>query len=119
MPVVSLLKHGIYQDSVRLMRLSEHLSGLEQVNQAFVAMGTDANKRVLAEAGLLTEPVRGAGANDLVVVVDAASKDAANRALVEAERLLAGTDRPSVANGVARAAPRTSSRPGATYLMRT
>jgi FdrA protein len=107
MPVVSLLKPGIYQDSVRLMRLSEHLSGLEQVNQAFAAMGTDANKRVLKVAGLLTEPVRGAGANDLVVVVDAASEDAANRALTEAERLLAGTDRPSVANGVARAAPRT------------
>ena len=107
MPIVSLLKGGIYQDSVRLMRLSEHLSGLEQVNQAFVAMATDANKRVLAEAGLLTEPVRGAGANDLVVVVDAAAEDAANRALAEAERLLAGTDRPSVANGVARAVPRT------------
>ncbi len=77
-----------YQDSVKLMRLSQTLSGLNGVRQAFVGMGTDSNKRVLAEAKLLTDDVQRAGANDLVIVVEAEDANAAQQAIDEAERLL-------------------------------
>jgi len=106
MRILTSVKPKIYQDSVRLMHLSEVLSGLSQVKQATVAMGTDANKRVLAEAGLLTDEVRTAGANDLVIVIEADSEAAARRAIVEAERILAERDRPA-GNVAASAAPTT------------
>lgn len=122
MTMVSSVKSGQYQDSVRLMRLSERLTALDGVRQAFAAMGTDANKRVLTEAGMLTEEVRRAGANDLVVVVDAASDDVARRALAEAEQLLAGTDSPGATGGVAEPAATTldqarSVLPGANLML--
>src|SRR5690606_37730563 len=82
-------KPKTYQDSVRLMRISESLSSLEQVKQAIVAMGTAANKRVLAEIGLLTETVEQAEANDLVIVIEAESEAAAQAALAQAEVSLA------------------------------
>ncbi len=88
MVLVSQVKPNIYQDSVRLMRISEALSKLAGVGQAIVAMGTDANKRVLSEAGLLTVEVEGAGANDLVVVIQASSADAARQGLAAADALL-------------------------------
>lgn len=89
MAFVSQIKPKTYQDSVRLMRISESLSSLEQVKQAIVAMGTAANKRVLAEIGLLTETVEQAEANDLVIVIEAESEAAAQAALAQAEVSLA------------------------------
>lgn len=107
MPVLTKVKPKTYQDSVRLMRLSELLSGISQVKQATVAMGTDANKRVLAEVGLLTDDLDHAGANDLVIVIDAESEAAAHDAIAEAERVLAESDRPAARNGRAEAPPKT------------
>jgi FdrA protein len=106
MPILTSIKPKSYHDSVRLMRVSEVLSGLSQVKQAIAAMSTDANKRVLAEVGLLTDDVRRAGANDLVLVIEADSETAGRAAIDEAERILAEGDRPAAA-GVAAAAPRT------------
>lgn len=103
MPVLATIKPKTYQDSVRLMRLSEVLSGLAHVKQATIAMGTDANKRVLAEVGLLTAELERAGANDLMIVVDAESEMAAGDAIIEAERLL--TERDSSSPTSAAAAP--------------
>ena len=88
----SVISHVIprtYQDSVRLMRISEKLSNLDTIQRSFVAMGTDANKRVLEQIDLLTDAVNEAGANDLIFVIEADSKDAAKGALVQAEALLA------------------------------
>src|SRR5919108_768708 len=106
MPILTSIKPRSYHDSVRLMRLSEVLSGLSQVRQATAAMGTDANKRVLAEVGLLTDDVRGAGANDLVIVIEADSEAAGRGAIGEAERILAERDRAAV-RGASVAPPRT------------
>lgn len=89
MTLISRVKPKTYQDSVRLMRLSETLSNLNRVKQAIAAMGTDANKRVLAEVGLLTDRVEESGPNDLVIVIEADSDEAAQEALTEAERILA------------------------------
>lgn len=92
MALVSEIKPKTYQDSVRLMRVSETLSGLDDVKQAIVAMGTEANKRVLAEVGLLTGPVQQAQPNDLVIVIEAESDEAAEAALAQAESILAEAD---------------------------
>jgi FdrA protein len=88
------LKSGVYQDSVRLMRLSEELGGLPGVRRATVAMGTDANRRNLAESGMLTGPIADARADDLMIAVDAADDATAEAALARAEELLAHAARP-------------------------
>ncbi|GAC1644620.1 MAG: acyl-CoA synthetase FdrA [Herpetosiphon sp.] len=107
MPLLTRVKPKIYQDSVRLMRLSEQLSALDQVNQAFTAMGTDANKRVLKESGLLSGTIQEAGANDLMIVIDAASDDAATHALTVAEQFLGQADHAATPGDTAEAAPKT------------
>lgn len=91
MTLLSHVKPKTYQDSVRLMRVSETLSNLNEIKQAIVAMGTDANKRVLAEVGLMTNQVEQSGVNDLVIVIEAESDKAAQTALAQAEAILTET----------------------------
>lgn len=78
-----------YHDSVRLMQVSKELSNLDSVQRTFIAMGTDANKRVLEQIGLLTDVVKDAGANDLVFVIEAKSREIGKGALAQAEVILA------------------------------
>lgn len=84
------------------MRISEALSKLAGVSQAIMAMGTDANKRVLAESGLLTDDVKAAGANDLVIVIQSNSDEAARQGLAEAESLLGEVANPSISRDAPR-----------------
>ncbi|MEW5961245.1 MAG: acyl-CoA synthetase FdrA [Chloroflexota bacterium] len=102
----SQIKPNTYFDSVRLMRVSELLSGLPGIQQAIVAMGTEANKRVLAETQLLTDQVQAAGPNDLVLVVEADSAEAAREALRQAEAKLSETAAPAADTGQAATRPR-------------
>lgn len=99
MSIAVRVKRGVYQDSVRLMRLSSELSQLSGVTRATVAMGTDANRRMLSEAGMLAPELSDAKADDLVVAVDASSDEAAQAALSRAEELLAQASRPERADG--------------------
>ena len=106
----SVISHVIprtYQDSVRLMRISEKLSNLDTIQRSFVAMGTDANKRVLEQIDLLTDAVNEAGANDLIFVIEADSKDAANGALVQAEALLAESEKKTNSGSKMEVLPKT------------
>lgn len=72
----SVIKKNNYQDSINLMLLTNELNGLETVNQAQVMMATDSNKDLFKTAGLYTDDLDGAGANDMAIVVDADSEDA-------------------------------------------
>ena len=48
------IRSGAYYDSVVLMQLQRSLAALPGILDAGVMMGTDANKAVLAQSGLLT-----------------------------------------------------------------
>jgi FdrA protein len=96
------LKSGVYQDSVRLMRLSEELARLPGVRRATVAMGTDANRRNLAESEMLAGPIADARADDLMIAVDAVDDTTAETALARAEELLAQASRPGGATAAGR-----------------
>ncbi len=88
MTVRALVKPSEYHDSVSLMLIARELGGLEGVNDAAVVMGTEANKSILADAGLVTAEIEGASANDLVLVVSAKDVSFAEQALEKAELLL-------------------------------
>lgn len=88
MAVKALIKHSEYHDSVSLMLTARELSKLEGVRDAAVVMATEANKSILADAGLLTEEVKSATPNDLVIAVSSATDSLADAALQKAEGLL-------------------------------
>jgi FdrA protein len=88
MVVKALVKPAEYHDSVSLMLAGRELSGQEGVQDAAVVMATEANKSILADAGLLTAEIRKAGPNDLVIAVKAGTEVLAEAALQEAEGLL-------------------------------
>ncbi|HLI39467.1 MAG TPA: FdrA family protein [Streptosporangiaceae bacterium] len=89
MTIRCLIRPSAYFDSVVLMRIAGELGGRPGVDAASLVMATEANKQVLAGAGLLTEEAKGATANDLVLAVagqGAAVDDALRTALKALER---------------------------------
>ncbi|MCC7352356.1 MAG: acyl-CoA synthetase FdrA [Anaerolineae bacterium] len=82
------IRKGEYHDSVTLMLLTKELLAAPGVADAAIVMGTEANKALLADSGLLSDVVRQAEANDLIISVRAASPEEATAALTQAERLL-------------------------------
>ena len=88
MPTRTLIKPSEYHDSVSLMLVARELSRLEGVRDAAVVMATEANKSILAEAGLLTDDAKPATPNDLLIAVSAESHALAEAALQKAESLL-------------------------------
>jgi FdrA protein len=104
LPVKSLVKPSEYHDSVSLMLVARELTGLSTIVDAAVVMGTEANKAIMKEAGLLTTEAEAATANDLVISVAADSDVAACAALAKAEELLS---RKAAAKEAAEYRPRT------------
>ena len=88
MKVRALVKPSEYHDSVSLMLVARELAGLEGVIDAAVVMATEANKSILANAGLLTAEIKAANPNDLVLVVKSSEASKAEQALGKAEELL-------------------------------
>jgi FdrA protein len=86
--VVNQVRGGFYLDSVALMRLSTQLAEMHDVVDAVLMIGTDNNKRIMSEAGLLTDEGQAAGANDLVVALRAKDRNAADAAVAAAYRSL-------------------------------
>jgi FdrA protein len=75
MLVQALIKPNTYFDSVSLMSLSTKANQIEEVEQAIIAMGTEMNKEVIKNVGLMTPDVETAGASDLMIVVKAATDE--------------------------------------------
>jgi FdrA protein len=67
---------GAYRDSVALMQLSSELTALPGIKRASLVMATPANLGLLAQAGLLKQPLE-AAPNDLVIALEGRALDAA------------------------------------------
>jgi FdrA protein len=87
------LERSRYHDSVVLLHLARELRALPDVEEAAALMGTPANRELLAGAGLAAPELAGAGPNDLLIAVRAASARAAEAALERAASLLAARRR--------------------------
>lgn len=82
------VRHGLYLDSVALMRIAHALEARAGVTRAALMIGTPSNKELLATAGLLAAEGRKAAPNDLVIAVAAHNVAAAEVALAAAAELL-------------------------------
>ena len=87
MPVSVVIKKNTYFDSVSLMSISTQANNLAEINRAFVAMGTEINKNLLTEMGILTEEIESATSGDLLIVLDGVS-ESGNSAAMDAVELL-------------------------------
>jgi len=87
------VRRGFYADSVALMRISRGVAALAGVEAASLMIGTPSNRDLLSGSGLLDAEGANAQADDLVIAVRAADLGAAEAALAEAEKLLAGGGR--------------------------
>jgi len=83
------IRSGAYYDSVVLMHLQRSLSQQPGILDAGVVMGTDANKDVLAQSNLLVNEVKGAGVNDLIIVVKGEDESSAETAIGKVDELIA------------------------------
>ncbi|NTU54653.1 MAG: acyl-CoA synthetase FdrA [Anaerolineales bacterium] len=88
MIVKTLIKPSEYHDSVSLMLTARELSKLDGVRDAAVVMATEANKSILADAGLLTDEVKAATPNDLVIAVSSEIESLADAAMQKVDGLL-------------------------------
>lgn len=67
MIIKAVVKRNAYYDSVTLMAISKKIEEINGVVNAVVSMGTEMNKELLQNAGLMTAEIEGAGPNDLVI----------------------------------------------------
>lgn len=88
MTVQAVIKPNTYYDSVSLMSLSTKANQIEGVEQAIIAMGTEMNKEVMKNVGLMTSEVEVAGSSDLIIVVKANSDEECESAFVSINELL-------------------------------
>lgn len=90
--VLNHVRKGFYLDSVALMRLSRTIANMDGIEEAALMMGTPANMRIMADAGLLEISAHKTEGGDLVIGIRARSANAAHAALAEANTML---DRPA------------------------
>lgn len=82
------IRKNVYYDSLRLMRISKTAGGVAGVKSAFAVMATDKAKYALDSAGLLTREIKKTKGSDLVIIVEAESKELAEQAIKKIETLI-------------------------------
>jgi len=87
MIVQVVVKANTYIDSVSLMSLSTKANQIEGVEQAIIAMGTEMNKEVIRNVGLMTSEVEEAKTSDLMIVVKAENSELCESAFESIEEL--------------------------------
>ena len=82
--VRNLIRTAFYLDSVALMRMSSEVSALNNVDEAVLMIGTDANKSIMRDAALLTDDGQNATSRDLIVAIRAGDEAALAEAFAAA-----------------------------------
>ncbi|MCR1943625.1 DUF1116 domain-containing protein [Enterococcus gallinarum] len=83
-----ILKNN-YQDSINLMLLTNTINDLDGVTMSQIMMGTDANKDILNNTGLLTPEAKAASPNDMMIVVDSEDEQIMEEVLPAIDTFLA------------------------------
>jgi FdrA protein len=111
--VLTRVVRGRYLDSVSLMRISRKLSAQAGVTEAAVMIGSDTNKRLMRDSGLLDEAAEAARPADLVVGIRAGDEASAEAALHQLDAMLAHGTPSATSEGL----PRTRGLRGATQAL--
>lgn len=83
-----VIKTNTYRDSLILMKISNTIREMDGIKSCSVLLASEQNKTTLVGEHLLTEEVKKAGPNDLLIVVDAETKEIAEVAYEKIELML-------------------------------
>lgn len=86
--IYTVIKKNSYQDSINLMLLTNSINTLEGITKCSIMMGTDANKDILKNSGLLTSEGESAAPSDMIIVVETEDEKIIDKVLSEAEKFL-------------------------------
>lgn len=79
-----------YMDSILILNVSREMMKLPGVKKAVVVMATDMNKTVVDEFGGMTDAVRAAGSNDLILSLDCEKEEAIKLAEEKVKEIVEG-----------------------------
>ncbi|RVU97853.1 acyl-CoA synthetase FdrA [Coriobacteriales bacterium OH1046] len=96
----TVIKKNSYQDSINLMLLTNEVNALAGVNKSQIMMGTDANKDIFRNSGLLTAEAEAADPSDMVLVVDTDDEEIIGKVLGIAEKFLSDLSTKKEASGI-------------------
>ena len=88
MITTNIVRENTYLDSVLLMAVSSELKKVEGVEEVSTIMGTDANKAILKDSGLLAPEGARAKPGDLIIALKVSGQDKLKQAMAKAEDLL-------------------------------
>lgn len=91
----NFIKENSYYDSVTLMTISSKISSMDGVKNAAVMMGTDYNKNLMKDSGLLLEENLNADSNDMIIGVIAEDEEKAQLVIDEVDNELNKKNNPS------------------------
>ena len=78
----SIIRPNNYQDSLRLMRLSNAVAGADGIDRVSVMMGTKMNKEILRNAGLANPDLDDAKPTDLLIMAANVTNEEVGESLV-------------------------------------
>jgi FdrA protein len=107
LPIYTKIKRQFYQDSLKLMRVSAEVKEMEGVKQAFAFMATEINKKTRMQAGLISDEVMAAGADDLILLVKSENEALATVALDAFETKISAANTAKDTGKAGRIAPAT------------
>lgn len=84
----TVIKKNSYQDSINLMLITNSINTLNSVKKCSIMMGTEANKDIFKNSGLLTKEAEAAAPSDMIIVVDTDDEKVVNKVLEEADKFL-------------------------------
>jgi len=88
MRVKNIVKTNTYFDSIILMTISSQLKQIEGVKETSLVMGSEGNKEILKNIGLLSSEGEKAGPGDLIIAIGAESEKTIEQVLKKTEALL-------------------------------
>ena len=84
----TVIKKNSYQDSINLMLLTNSINTLEGVKKSSIMMGTEANKDIFRNSGLLTPEAEAAAPSDMIIVVETDDENVIKIVLEESDKFL-------------------------------
>ncbi len=84
----TVIRPNAYQDSINLMLLTNRINELDGIEKSSIMMGTDANKDIFKNSGLLTDEAAAANPSDMVIVLDTEDEGVYQNALDEIDVFL-------------------------------
>jgi FdrA protein len=84
----TIIRENDYHDSVFLMNIAEQVQGVEGLKQIVIVMGTETNKTLLRDLGMLDFQASAATTNDMIIAIEVEKEEMIEEILIKINNLL-------------------------------